>query len=110
MTSDTEKATFHLEITRQVFVNSPTMLALCLTTVGLIKIYSTLQKITTLADDFLLFCLGAFLLATVFSYLALRSSRMKQKIAFAKFADAMFLFGLTMGTLIAVFVVYTLAG
>ena len=37
------------------------MLVLCLTVIGLIKIYTRFEKITTLADNFLAFiCVGYF--------------------------------------------------
>lgn len=99
-----------MEISKQIFGNSPTMLALCLTTVGLIKIYSALQRITTLADDFLMLCLTAFLAATLLSYLSLRSPDPKRKLVLAKVADIMFLSGLCVATVVAAFIVFTLAG
>lgn len=109
MDQDTDRRDVRLEITEHIFGNSPTMLALCLTTVGLIKIYTALQKITTLADDFLAFCLSVFLFATIFSYLALRSTTAKRR-AFARAADILFISGLTAATVVAFFVVYALAG
>jgi hypothetical protein len=72
MDRDMDGESLHLDITEHIFANSPTMLALCLTMVGLIKIYAALHRITALTDDFLMLCLSAFLLATIFSYLALR--------------------------------------
>ncbi|HXE12429.1 MAG TPA: hypothetical protein VN633_09935 [Bryobacteraceae bacterium] len=105
-----EKQQSHPEITAHVFANSPTMLALCLTMVGLIKIYTALQKVTTLADNILAFCLAAFLFATLFSYLALRYHLSPRRSIFARIADAMFLSGLSACTLVAFIVVYSLAG
>jgi hypothetical protein len=110
MDCDTDKRDVRLEITEHIFANSPTMLALCLTTVGLIKIYAALQRITTLVDDFLAFCLAAFLLATIFSYLSLRSSTAKRRAKFAKLADVLFISGLSTATVVAFFLVYALAG
>lgn len=105
-----KKQRIRTEITEQVFANSPTMLALCLTMLGLIKIYASLEKITTLIDNFLVLCLVAFLLATIFSYLALRSNSENRKPLLARAADAMFLSGLLATVVIAFFVVYSLAG
>ena len=110
MDRDIDKRDVRLEITEHIFGNAPTMLALCLTTVGLIKIYSALERITTLADDFLVFCLAAFLFATIFSYLALRSSGARQRVRLARMADILFISGLSAATIVAFFVVYTLAG
>jgi hypothetical protein len=105
-----EKQQSHPEITAHVFANAPTMLALCLTMVGLIKIYTALQKVTTLADNVLAFCLAAFLFATVFSYLALRYHLTAKGAIFARIADVMFLSGLSACTVVAFVVVYSLAG
>src|SRR5947209_17238677 len=88
----------------EIFTNSPTMLALCLTVIGLIKIYATLQRVTTLADNCLALCLVAFLLATIFSYLALRASAGKRRRIFARVADGIFLAGLSSATVVAVFI------
>jgi hypothetical protein len=110
MDQDTDKRDVRLEITEHIFGNAPTMLALCLTTVGLIKIYAALQRITTLADNFLVFCLAAFLFATIFSYLALRSTTAKRRARLARVADVLFISGLSAATVVAFFVVYALAG
>jgi uncharacterized membrane protein len=110
MDEETEKRDARLGITEHIFGNAPTMLALCLTTVGLIKIYAALEKITTLADDFLAFCLAAFLFATIFSYLSLRSTAAKRRAALARLADILFISGLSAATVVAFFVVYALAG
>jgi hypothetical protein len=110
MDRDVENRDVRLEITHHIFGNSPTMLALCLTTVGLIKIYAALERITTLVDNFLVLCLAAFLLATIFSYLALRSRVAKRRTVLARIADILFISGLSAATIVAFFVVYTLAG
>jgi len=38
-----------VDLSEKVFTNSPNMLVLCLTVIGLIKIYTRFEKITTLA-------------------------------------------------------------
>ena len=48
-------------IAEQIFTNAPNMLVLCLTVIGLIKIYTRFEKITTLADNFLAFVSIGFL-------------------------------------------------
>jgi hypothetical protein len=110
MNQDPDQQTLQLEITEHIFGNAPTMLALCLTMVGLIKIYAALHRITTLTDDFLMLCLGTFLLATIFSYLALRSPRGKRRMVLVRLADATFLSGLSLTAIVASFVVFTLTG
>ena len=54
------------------------MLVLCLTVIGLIKIYTRFEKITTLADNFLAFICVGYFVATVFAYLALNQERSKK--------------------------------
>jgi hypothetical protein len=105
-----ESENVRVEITEQIFANSPTMLALCLTMIGLIKIYTALNRVTTLTDDFLVFCIIAFLLATIFSYLSLRSVKPRSRIMYARFADGLFISGLSAAVIIAVVAVYSLAG
>lgn len=86
------------------------MVALCLTMLGLIKIYTALEKVTTLADNFLVFGLAAFLFATLFSYLALRSQTSRRRLVLARIADATFLSGLGACTIVAFVIVFSLAG
>ena len=44
-----------IDVSEKVFANGPNMLVLCLTVIGLIKIYTRFEKMTTLADNFLAF-------------------------------------------------------
>jgi len=62
-----------VDLSEKVFTNSPNMLVLCLTVIGLIKIYTRFEKITTLADNFLAFVCVGYFISTVFAYLALRT-------------------------------------
>ncbi len=98
------------EISNRIFSNAPNLVAVCLASVGLVKIYAALQRITTLADDFLVLCLIAFLAATFLSYLSLRSEHQKRRVALAKVADIVFLAGLTALTSVAGFIVFSLGG
>jgi hypothetical protein len=78
--------------------------------VGLVKIYTALQRITTLTDNVLALCLCAFLLATICSYLALRSSVQRWHTALARLADAFFMAGLLATTVASILAAFTLAG
>ena len=57
-----------VDLSEKVFTNSPNMLVLCLTVIGLIKIYTRFEKITTLADNFLAFICVGYFAATVCAY------------------------------------------
>jgi uncharacterized membrane protein len=106
----TERGVFGRDIAQHIFGNAPTLLALCLTVIGLIKIYASLQRITTLADNLLLIAVVAFLVATIFSYLALRSITQRRRVIFGDIADGAFLLGLCLTTCVALFITFTLAG
>ncbi len=54
-----------IDVSEKVFANGPNMLVLCLTVIGLIKIYTRFEKVTTLADNFLAFIALGYLAATV---------------------------------------------
>jgi hypothetical protein len=98
------------DIASHVFGNSPTLLALCLTVIGLIKIYASLQRITTLADNLLFISVAAFLVATIFSYMGLRSKTRNHRRIFGDIADWAFMSGLCLTTFVALFITFTLVG
>jgi hypothetical protein len=98
------------DLSEKVFTNSPNMLVLCLTVIGLIKIYTRFEKITTLADNFLAFVAVGYFVATVFAYLALRSREKTKKLKLARIADILFLSSLCCTGAVALFMTFALAG
>lgn len=110
MNENTEQQVTERNVAAHIFGNAPTLLALCLTVIGLIKIYASLQRITTLADNILLICVVAFLFATIFSYLALRAKTRQRRITLGNIADGAFLSGLCLATAVALFITFALAG
>jgi hypothetical protein len=99
-----------LDVSEKVFANAPNMLMLCLTAIGLIKIYTRFEKVTTLADNFLSIVSLGFLVATILSYMALRSANRARRIKLARVADLLFLWALGCVGAVALFVTFTLAG
>ena len=99
-----------ISIAEKVFTNSPNMLVLCLTVIGLIKIYTRFEQITTLADNFLAFVAMGYLVATVLSYLAIRAKRSSRQMKLAQAADVLFLVSLTLTAAVAMFMTFALAG
>lgn len=97
-------------LAEKVFVNSPNMLVLCLTVVGLIKIYTRFEKITTLADNFIAFVALGYLVATVCAYLALRANTRNRRLQLSRAADYIFLASLGLTAGVALFMTFTLAG
>src|SRR5277367_3847447 len=99
-----------VDVAEKVFGNAPNMLVLCLTVIGLIKIYTRFEKITTLADNFLAFVALGYLVATVLSYLAIRAKRSSRQMKLAQAADVLFLVSLTLTAAVAMFMTFALAG
>jgi hypothetical protein len=99
-----------VDISERIFANVPNMLVLCLTVIGLIKIYTRFEKITTLADNFLAFVAMGYLIATVISYLALRTEQKARRYKLARVADVLFLASLTSTAAVALFMTFALEG
>jgi hypothetical protein len=99
-----------VDVAEKVFGNAPNMLVLCLTVIGLIKIYTRFDKITTLADNFLAFIALGYLVATVVSYLALRSRNASRRSRLGRTADLVFLISLICTAAEALFITFALAG
>ena len=99
-----------IDITEKIFANGPNMLVLCLTIIGLIKIYTRFEKITTLADNFLAFISLGYLIATVVAYIAMRSKNNKVRLKLARVADLTFLISLGLTAAMALFMTFALEG
>jgi hypothetical protein len=99
-----------IDVSEKVFANGPNMLVLCLTVIGLIKIYTRFEKITTLADNFLAFISLGYLAATVVAYMALRTRDSKSRLKLSRFADLTFLISLGLTAAVALFMTFALEG
>ncbi len=99
-----------VDLSEKVFTNSPNMLVLCLTVIGLIKIYTRFEKITTLADNFLAFVCVGYFISTVFAYMALRSQQKPKRLKLARIADLLFLASLCCTGAVALFMTFALEG
>jgi len=99
-----------IDISEKIFTNGPNMLVLCLTVIGLIKIYTRFEKITTLADNFLAFISLGYLLATVVAYVAMRTRSGKARLKLSRVADFAFLISLGLTAAVALFMTFALEG
>jgi hypothetical protein len=86
------------------------MLVLCVTVIGLIKIYTRFEKVTTLADNFLAIVALGYLVATILSYLALRTAASAKRMRLAKAADLSFLISLSLTAGVALFMTFDSCG
>jgi hypothetical protein len=66
--------------------------------------------LTTLADNFLSIVSLGFLVATILSYMALRSESRARRVKLARLADLLFLWALGCVGAVALFLTFTLAG
>jgi hypothetical protein len=108
--SDDLEQRAEIDISEKIFANGPNMLVLCLTVIGLIKIYTRFEKITTLADNFLAFIALGYLVATVVSYIAMRSRNGKTRLKLSRVADFTFLISLGLTAAVALFMTFALEG
>jgi hypothetical protein len=99
-----------IDISEKIFANGPNMLVLCLTVIGLIKIYTRFEKITTLADNFLAFISLGYLIATVVSYIAMRTKNGHTRLKLSRIADLTFLISLGLTAAVALFMTFALEG
>jgi hypothetical protein len=83
----------HLEedICVHIFSVSAAMVGVCLTVIGIIRIFVTLNKVNTLADDFLAVDAILFLVSCILSYWALRSGKYNRRHRIERFADSIFI-------------------
>ena len=86
------------------------MVGVCLTVIGLIRVVITLRKADTIADDLLAIDAVLFLLATMFSYWALRRRSYQRRPVLERAADALFIIALLLMVLISAYITFALAG
>ena len=98
------------DTSNEIFTNSPPMLALCLTAIGLIKIYTILECVTTLLDNSLAFGVVAFFASTIISYFAIRAHTPRRRIQLGRIADVCFLSGLGCAGAVAIMITFTFFG
>jgi hypothetical protein len=99
-----------IDVSEKIFTNGPNMLVLCLTVIGLIKIYTRFDKITTLADNFLAFISIGYLVATIVAYVAIRSRNAQTRLKLSRIADLTFLISLGLTAAVALFMTFALEG
>ena len=89
-------------ISRHILPTSSNLLGLCFVIFGMAKIYTFAER--TLLDEMTVITMGFFLAACLFSYASIRAKSRAER--YEKIADALFLLGLSIMTLIAVVVAF----
>lgn len=85
---------FEEDISVHIFTASATLLGICLTVIGIIRIFIIGQHINTLADDFLAVDSILFMTSCFLAYWALRARTIRRMHRIERFADVIFLIGL----------------
>lgn len=81
-------------LARDILQNSTTMVGVCMTVIGLVRVFKAVGLKETLVDDALAINSLFFLGSAFFSYVALRFERNTRRIE--NVADTLFLTGLTL--------------
>ncbi len=82
------------------------MVGVCLTTISLIRVVITINKIDTLADDILSLDAIIFLFATLTSYCALRTQSLRRLHKMERLADIAFIAGICLMVVACFFITY----
>lgn len=96
------------DVALNVFSGSAAMVGVCLTCIGLLRIFSQLGHVSTLGDDLLAVDSFLFLAACMVSYIALRNRSTHRRHGAERLADVLFLSGLFVMALTCAIVVWTL--
>jgi hypothetical protein len=83
-----------------IFTASAALVGVCLTVIGLIRIVVSTTKVGTIADDLLAGDATLFMVACVLSYWALRVRSRRRMHRLERAADAIFLIGLLLMTIV----------
>lgn len=96
------------DVALNVFSGSAAMVGVCLTCIGLLRIFSKIGHVSTLADDLLAVDSFLFLATCMVSYIVLRNRSTHRRHGAERLADVLFLSGLFVMALTCAIVVWTL--
>ncbi len=97
------------DISIHIFTVSSAMVGVCLTVIGIIRLLITLRKADTIADDLLAADAVLFLLATLFSYWALRRRSHRRRPMLDRLADGLFLVAMLLMVVIGAYITYAVS-
>jgi hypothetical protein len=95
------------DISVHIFTTSATMVGVCLTVIGVLRVILQLRYFRTWADDLLSADALLFLSTCGLAYWALRTRSVKRRHLAEKIADVIFLLALTLMTCVCALVTYT---
>lgn len=98
--ADSAARALEADLCTHIFTASAALVGVCLTVIGLIHIVTATTKIGTVADDLLAGDATLFMVACVLSYWALRARNRRRMHRLERTADAIFLMGLLLMTVV----------
>jgi hypothetical protein len=108
LSEQASKRRLEADICVHIFSVSATLVGICLTVIGLLRLVVNTRKAEIVVDDFLALDAVFFLFSCLLSYLALRTRSLYRMYRVERVADAIFLFGLFLMVLICSFVAYAI--
>lgn len=101
----------HLEedLCVHIFTVSASMVGVCLTVIGLVRVVISFHKVDTLADDFLAADAVLFLLSCLLSYWALRTRSARRMHRVERCADVLFMLALVLMVFICGFITWAVS-
>ena len=88
----------HDEVCGHIFTVSATMVGVCLTVIGVLRVVSRLSHVSSVADELLSVDAVGFLVSCVVAYSALRTANVARRRRIERWADTIFLLTLGMMT------------
>lgn len=95
------------QISIHIFSVSAALVGVCLTVIGIFRAIGELKSFSTFGDNALAIDALVFLAACIFSYSSLRSRKRRTKYRLEKIADILFIFGLSLMTVVCAVIAYT---
>lgn len=101
----------HLEedICIHIFTVSASMVGVCLTVIGLLRVVIAIRQIDSIADNLLAMTAFLFLTSCLASYWALRTRSKRRMHRVERFADVVFLFAMLMMAIACLVITYAVA-
>jgi len=96
------------DISVHIFTASAGLVGVCLTVIGLIHVIIASRPMDTLVDDLLALDAAFFLCSCLLSYWALRTRTLRRMHRVERFADTVFLAGLSLMVLVCAFITYAI--
>ena len=97
------------DICVHIFTASATLVGVCLTVIGLLRLGRRLQGVSTTADVLLSLDAIGFLAACAVSYAALRTTSVERRRRIERYADGVFLIALAIMTAVCALIAFELA-